>query len=205
MGYGHSQSLGYQQFLIWASRCVETIVKHGILEEVTSSVELLHNVSCLLSSVYLNQLCVRHSPVRQWSSFTEEKQASRRWTLSKLQLWQKLMARLSMQLQHLNRRSWYCITSQRIGAPLVGGLHQCSPNSTRKLRSLEWRSSSSQETRAKMPWSPTWKVSWRLACSRFQLWPLRGVEHKVQGGRDPNVGGGDQGGQTSHWWGGRAG
>ena len=24
-------------------------------------------------------------------------------------------------------------------------------------------------------------VSWRLACSRFQLWPLRGVEHKVQG------------------------
>ena len=27
----------------------------------------------------------------------------------------------------------------------------------RKLRSLEWRSSLSQETRAKMPWSPTWR------------------------------------------------
>ena len=36
----------------------------------------------------------------------------------------------------------------------VSSLH-CS--AIRKLRSLEWRSSLSQETRAKMPWSPTWR------------------------------------------------
>merc|ERR1712004_463027 len=45
------------------------------------------------------------------------------------------------------------LQQKRIGAPLVEGLHQCWPNSTRKLRSLEWRSSLSQETRAKMPFS----------------------------------------------------
>ena len=39
-------------------------------------------------------------------------------------------ARLSS-LYLFSPRSWYCITSQRIGAPLVGGLHQCWPNSTR--------------------------------------------------------------------------
>ena len=102
-----------KHFLIWASRCVETIVKHGIFEEFPS-VELLHNVSCLLSSVYLNQLCAWRTLVRQWNSFTEDKQASRRWTLSNQQLWQKLMARLSMQLQHLNRRCWYLKTFIRM-------------------------------------------------------------------------------------------
>ena len=37
---------------------------------------------------------------------------------------------------------------------MFSSLH-CS--ACRKLRSLEWRSSLSQETRAKMPWSPTWR------------------------------------------------
>ena len=73
-------------FLIWASRCVETIVKHGIFEEVTSSVELLHNVSFPLSSIYWNRPCVWRTPVRRRNSCRAYKQTSSKWTLSNQQL-----------------------------------------------------------------------------------------------------------------------